>query len=183
LALSGKEEPKPSLIKNCISNIQNSSSIFLAAIMKHDDDVDGALFSHDETLILSWSSNMVRLWNAKDGSLAATMKHWDYVWGASFNKDETLILSWSGDSENKRGEVRLWNIAADYDFPNEHLTLMINVMTGTTMDDYGNVAVLSEEEWKLQKEEYIKIAKEHEKECKYKKANLYLRQKEYWGDN
>jgi WD40 repeat protein len=148
--------------------------------MKHDYSVNGALFDKDETLILSWSEdNTVRLWNAKDGSLAAEpMKHEDCVLGALFNKDETLILSWSEDNT-----VRLWNIAADYDFPNEHLTLMINVMTGTQMDDYGNVAALSEEEWKLQKKEYIKIAKEHEKECKYKKANLYLRQKEYWGDN
>ena len=108
----------------------------------------------------------------------AEMKHDGSVYGARFNRDETFILSWSWDKT-----VRLWNIAADYDFTNEHLPLMINVMTGTKMDDYGNVTALSEEEWKKQKTEYIKIAKEHEKECKYKKANLYLRQKEYWGDD
>ena len=60
---------------------------------------------------------------------------------------------------------------------------MINVMTGTQMDDYGNLAALNKDEWEGQKKEYIEVAKEHLKTCKYKKANFYLRQKAYWGDD
>ncbi|RMD52511.1 MAG: hypothetical protein D6828_05635, partial [Nitrospirae bacterium] len=151
----------------------------LIATMKHDSEVKGALFNKDETRILSWSGDRtVRLWDAKNGSLIATMKHDSEVYDALFNRDETRILSWSEDKT-----VRLWNIQADYDFPKEHLPLLVEVMTGTKMDDYGNVTVLSKDEWEKRKKEYIKIAEEHLKTCKYKEANLYLKQKQLWGVN
>jgi len=177
MAKSAQEEPKAVAIKNNIFNIQNTGKTFLASQFYHDAYINGAIFNKDESLILSWiADNTVRLWNAKDGSLTAHMKY-DYsssVDGAKFNKDESLILSWGNT-------VRLWNIAVDYDFPNEHLPLMVNVMTGTKMDDYGNLTVLTKDEWEAQKAEYIKVAEEHLKSCKYKSGNLYLRQKEYWG--
>ncbi len=50
-------------------------------------------------------------------------------------------LLWSED-----GTARLWDISADYDFPGEHLPLLVEVMTGTSMDDMGNVTVLNPEE-------------------------------------
>jgi len=51
----------------------------------------------------------------------------------------------------------------------------------TKMENYGNVTGLSKDEWEIQKAEYIKVAEEHLKTCKYKSGNLYLKQKEYWG--
>jgi len=52
----------------------------------------------------------------------------------------------------------------------------------TAMDDYDNVRALNTEEWETRKQEYIKIAEEHLKTCKYKSANIYLnRQKPFWG--
>ena len=155
----------------------------------------GASFNKDSSLTLSWGiywdwlisikelelveADSIIIWNAKDGVPAADfMKHDGDVNGALFNHDETRILSWSDDKT-----VRLWNIAADYDFPNEHLPLLVNVMTVTQMDDYGYVTALNKAEWEKQKKEYIKIAKEHLKTCKYKEANLYLKQRKYWGDD
>jgi WD40 repeat protein len=153
--------------------------------MKHDYSVYGAVFNHDYTRILTWSRDYesgakgtARLWDATDGaSIGLPMKHDRYVNGALFNKDETRILTWGGD-----GKARLWNISVDNDFPQEYLPLTVEVATGTTMDDYGNVTASSKRKWEEQRAEYIRIAEEHLKHCKYKSANIYSNyQKPYWG--
>lgn len=69
--------------------------------------------------------------------------------------------------------MRLWNIGIDYDFPREYLPLLVEVRTGTRMDEYGNIFVLSGEEWEAKRKEYVRIAENHLKTCKYKDANLY----------
>ncbi|MDM8523359.1 hypothetical protein QUF80_08305, partial [Desulfococcaceae bacterium HSG8] len=146
--------------------------------MKHESYVNGAVFSKDESRILTWSADgTTRLWNASDGKpLSEPMKHEGSVWGAVFSKDESRILTWSSD-----GTARVWDIGADYDFPPEHLPLLVEVATGTAMDDAGNISVLSKDEWEARKEKYIEIAENHLKTCKYPKANMYVRQKRAWG--
>ncbi len=143
--------------------------------MKHRDNVRGAEFSKDESLILTWSKDgTVHLWN-KDGTPAwHPMKH-RYINGAAFSKDESLILSWGDDAK-----MRLWDIGADYDFPDEHSELLVQAVTGTKTDDSGNVTALSCKEWEGLREKYKEIAERHLKECKYKPANLYLKQKKLW---
>jgi len=49
-------------------------------------------------------------------------------------------------------------------------------MTGTAMDDVGNVTVLSSEAWLKRKEHYIDIAEKHLETCQYTHANRYVRQ-------
>ncbi|OQX08789.1 MAG: hypothetical protein BWK80_47710, partial [Desulfobacteraceae bacterium IS3] len=99
------------------------------------------------------------------------------VRGAVFDKNESRILTWSYD-----GTARVWDIGADYDFPPEHFPLLVEVATGTAMNDNtGDVSVLSKNEWEARKQEYIEIAEEHLKTCKYPKANMYVRQKQAWG--
>ena len=75
--------------------------------MSHDDDfggVDGATFSADGSLILTWSfDNTARLWNAEDGAEVLRMNHDEPVEGAKFSADESSILTWSRD-----GTARLW---------------------------------------------------------------------------
>ena len=105
------------------------------------------------------------------------MKHDSFVSGAVFNKDETHILAWS-----EFGKARLWNIEVDEDFPKKYLQLMVKVVTATSIDDYGNIITLSKNEWEKYKENYIRIAEEHEKVCKHKNANIYLNhQKPNWN--
>ncbi len=103
------------------------------------------------------------------------MKHKKSVNGAVFSRDESRILTWSDD-----GTARLWEVGADYDFPPEHLPLLVEVATGTTMDDSGNVSVISKDQWEERKQKYIKIAEKHMKTCKYKEHNLYVKQKQAW---
>ena len=71
------------------------------------------------------------------------MQHEGWVLGAMFSSDDRLILTWSQD-----GTVRLWDISVDYDFPPEHLPLLVEVSTGTTMDDLGNITELNADESK-----------------------------------
>ena len=70
-----------------------------------------------------------------------------------------------------------------YNFPKEHLPLLVEVCTGTAMDDFGNVRALNKEEWETRKLEYIRISEDHLKTCKHRSANIYLnRQKLFWGE-
>nr|VFK32167.1 MAG: hypothetical protein BECKMB1821G_GA0114241_11046 [Candidatus Kentron sp. MB]VFK34602.1 MAG: hypothetical protein BECKMB1821I_GA0114274_107714 [Candidatus Kentron sp. MB] len=97
------------------------------------------------------------------------MNHGD-VNGVEFSPDESRILTWSPD-----GTASLWDLSVDYDFPVAHIPLQVEVMTGTTMNDYGAVSALSTEEWKKKKTKYERIARDHAAQCRYKKANLYLK--------
>ncbi len=149
--------------------------------MEHEYRVDGAIFSKDESLILTWSrGGTARLWNARDGTLAFQPMEYKYgVDGAIFNKDGSLILTWSRDGTAHL----LGNYKADYDFPKEYLPLLVEVATGTTMDDISIVHSLTTDDWKKRREKYKEIAEEHLKTCKYKEANIYLKQKQFWdGD-
>ena len=156
-----------------------SDGSFIGQPMKHDSSVSGAMFTQDETRILTWSADgTARLWDASDGStIGQPMKHDSSVSGAMFTQDETRILTWSA-----AGTARLWNIEVDEDFPKEHIPLMVQVATGTVIDDYGNVTTLSKKKLEELREKYIRIAKEHLKNCKHKSANIYLNyQKSNWG--
>ena len=76
--------------------------------MAHDGSVSGALFSRDESRILSWSyDKTLRLWDAATGApIGPAMRHDGSVSGALFSRDESRILSWSYDKT-----LRLWDAA------------------------------------------------------------------------
>jgi hypothetical protein len=103
------------------------------------------------------------------------LRHDERVLGAAWNHDESLILTWSKDNT-----ARLWNTKADIDFPQEYLPLLVEVMTGTTMDEAGNITVLTLDQWQQRRDAYIDIAERHLTMCKHRGANLYLKQKPVW---
>jgi WD40 repeat protein len=72
------------------------------------ESITGAVFSRDESHILSWGGDdTVRLWEAVTGrALIPAMHHEGSVQGAAFSRDDSRILSWGGD-----GAVRLWDAA------------------------------------------------------------------------
>jgi hypothetical protein len=75
----------------------------------------------------------------------------------------------------------MWSIEGDEDFPKEHLSLMVKVATGNSMDDYGNIIILNKNEWEQYKADYVRVAEEHIKTCTHKNANFYLKyQKPNW---
>jgi WD40 repeat protein len=73
---------------------------------RHDSVIYGAVFSNDETRILTWSADKTaRLWNVKTGAqIGPALTHDGSVGGAVFSRDETRILTWSTDKT-----ARLWN--------------------------------------------------------------------------
>ncbi|MEE8583573.1 MAG: hypothetical protein V3T83_01855, partial [Acidobacteriota bacterium] len=146
------------------------------AVLKHEGPVQGAAFSRDEARVLTYSDDgTARLWKAKDGSPLEVLEHDGPVWGAVFSRDESRVLSYSSD-----GTARIWDIQSDLDFPVEYLPLLVEVATGTTMDERGFVTALNDATWKQKRKEYIDIADDHLKLCQYRRANLYLEQKRYW---
>ena len=142
--------------------------------MSHDTqfymELTGVDFSHDERLILSWGKDgRALIWHAQDGTLFKTLTHDKPVLGAIFNEDDSQVLTLSED-----GIVRLWDIGADYDFPKESLPLLVQVMTGTTINELGNVRGLKQGEWETLNQRYRSISEEHLKTCQYQKNNLDL---------
>jgi WD40 repeat protein len=146
--------------------------------MWHEDSVVGATFSNDERLILTWSNDhTARLWHTRDGSPAARpMVQAGPITGATFSKDERFVSTWSRGDKT----TRLWDVEADYDFPGEYLPLLVEVVTGTEMDSFGNVHAIDIQRWQEKKQQYIGIAEKHLRTCKYLSANLYVRQKTLW---
>ncbi len=117
-----------------------------------------------------------RVWNVNDGSAAFPkfMQILPFTDNLTFSPEGSHVLDWSGNS------VRLLDISADYDFPAEHLPLLVEIATGTTIDDLGNVTALGSDEWPKRKAEYIAVAERHLKTCHFRNANFYMRQKQLW---
>jgi WD40 repeat protein/energy-coupling factor transporter ATP-binding protein EcfA2 len=145
--------------------------------IRQDEPVRGAVFSRNDSLILVWDSDCVRLWNTADGSPAGPpLRPEGETVHASFSPGEDLLLTQGAD-----GTVQSWDIDADYDFPREHWPLLVEVATGTAVDEKtGRVKGLSADEWKEKRAVYREVAAEHLRSCRHQKANLYRRQKGLW---
>jgi WD40 repeat protein len=117
-----------------------------------------------------------RVWHVNDGSIASPkfLQILPFTDNLTFSPEGSHVLVWSGDS------VQLLDISADYDFPPEHLPLLVEALTGTSMDDVGNVTVLGSEAWPKRKAEYAALAEKHLEACQYGNANFYARQKQDW---
>jgi len=72
----------------------------------HQGDVNGAVFSQDDTHILTWSADdTARVWDSGSGqALTPPLEHEEYINGAVFSQDETRILTWSDDDT-----ARVWD--------------------------------------------------------------------------
>jgi hypothetical protein len=78
-------------------------------------------------------------------------------------------------------DVFLSHTSEDFDFPRDHIRHLVEVVTGTVMDDVDNVSALHPEEWAKRKTQHRKVAEQHLITCEYRDANLYLRQQRIWG--
>ena len=84
------------------------------------------------------------------------------------------ILTWSYD-----GNVRLWDVPGDLDFPSEKYILQTQALTGTRFDPVlRQITVIPVEEWRALQKEYLEFAQEHAQACEYLRQNVYLR---FWG--
>jgi len=140
--------------------------------LKHESAVYGAVFSKNESRILTWSSDKtVRLWDARTGNqLGPALKHEGAVFSAAFEKDESRILTWSKDNPAK-----LWDIAVDLDFPADQIKNWVRTVTGTELDvDSRQLKNIEPERWRRMKADYERVAFAHARVCKYRRANQWL---------
>lgn len=76
--------------------------------LKHGDVLNGAVFSRDDSRVLTWGEDgFAKLWNSADGTQLAVMDMGAEVDGALFSPDESRIVTWGGS--DTRGVARLWD--------------------------------------------------------------------------
>jgi WD40 repeat protein len=137
----------------------------------HGNSIKGATFNNDSTLILTWSDdNTVRIWDANTGrAVGPTFRHQKAVNGARFNSDETQILTWSND-----GTARIWDIGLDLGYPKNKIKLQVAAITGTIFNpktfEFERLDPRQREE---KNREYMKVASEHYKKCRYRRFNIW----------
>jgi WD40 repeat protein len=128
----------------------------VAAAMAHGADVMGASLSSDERLLLTWTrSGVVMLWNVRDGSPTGVMlRHPRSPYGvrARFHPDGARILTWFADRS-----ARLWETSWHPLLPARHLPTQVSALTGTVIDDLGQVRVLSAAAWRSALNDYQTI--------------------------
>ncbi len=159
----------------------------------HDKYVTGGIFNNNGKKLLTWSftGRTVKLTNleVKEPVVPPFIIDDGGIMGAVFTSDDSKILTWSryeSTSQEERlgiDKLRLWDIEIDDDFPPRHLLLFVEVATLSTMDESGNLWVLSREQLENRKKKYIQISEEHiNNKCKYKNVNFYLQhQKMAWN--
>jgi hypothetical protein len=54
-------------------------------------------------------------------------------------------------------------------------------VTGTAMDDFGNIRALDAQVWNERREQYIKLAEKHLQACEFETVNLYKAERQVWG--
>jgi WD40 repeat protein len=121
---------------------------------KHDYPVTGALFTCDESRVLSWSvDGAVKLWDVTHVEPLQVWKHDGPVTGALFTPDDSRVLSWSAD-----GALNLW----DASLQNPSLTpaeqvLELEVRSATRLGPDGQPRTLTSSEWQSRAESYAEI--------------------------
>ncbi len=78
-----------------------------ARIWDYGTVIKGARFIREESSVLAWSTDDIRLWNVSSASPSQVWKH-ENVTGVVCNKSENLVLSWSYE-----GDIRMWAIDSD----------------------------------------------------------------------
>ncbi len=90
--------------------IWNIESEKVLKTFKYNNFLNDAIFTKDETKILSWGGDYknkgeIKLWDINKTEPLIVFKHNKFVKGAIFSKDEKRILSWSEDDT-----IKLWDI-------------------------------------------------------------------------
>ncbi len=141
--------------------------------MTHELEVFDAVFNPDGNLILTASKDKTaRLWEAGTGRpIGAPFHHRDAVSSAVFSPDGKKVLTADWNQT-----ARVWNIGADFDFSADLFKLQARVMTGCELNTTTNeIQLIQTDHWNKLKADYLTLAREHYKICKYPESNLWRR--------
>ncbi len=139
----------------------------------HQKTVREAEFSDEERRIFTWSEDgSARFWNSRDGSPASiSLLSTGPLRNAELSGSGEYALSW-GENDNV---IKIWKLYPDGMFSvhttsipiateketaflKEFLPLLVEVVSGTSMDNNGNLRLLSPREWYARRENYLKLA-------------------------
>lgn len=145
--------------------------------LRHSAPIRGVQTTGSGEWFLTWTEDgVVHLWSSTDGGrVAPPMRHGPLA-GAFFTSLEQAILSWGDGSADGAtgGHYKRWDISADYDFALEALPTVVRALTGADYDEAGRLRVLTHDEWRRSRDEYERIAAQHQAECRFPSRSLAL---------
>src|SRR5262249_46661564 len=110
-------------------------------------------FSPDGKAVLTGSVRTARLWSAASGQvLTPPMRHQGYIRGVAFSPDGKTVLTGSDDKTARlwwRPVATKWNV--------KRIKVWTAVLTGTEMDDHGNVHVLDATTWLRRRHQFMRL--------------------------
>jgi hypothetical protein len=111
-------------------------------------------FSPDGKALLTGSSDKTaRLWSAASGqALTPPLRHQSPVFAVAFSPDGKAILTGSWDNT-----ARLWQRPQAVKGDVKRIKLWTQVLTGTAMDDHGNLHVLDANTWQQRRQQFMQL--------------------------
>jgi WD40 repeat protein len=117
--------------------------------MKHNGRVIGALLSQDGNKVLTWSlDDTAQLWDSNTGDAISKPMHHKKIAAASFGRSEHSILTWSSATSS----LLQWTLPDLTNLSDNSSVKRLEVQTGVTLDESGQVIVLSPKQWKEKRE-------------------------------
>jgi dipeptidyl aminopeptidase/acylaminoacyl peptidase len=122
--------------------------------LRHQGRVTAVAFRPDGKAVLTGSDDgTARLWLAATGKeLTPPMRHEGYVYAVAFSPDGKAVLTGSTD-----GRARLWRIPVAVKGNVKRITVWTQVITGTEMDDNGNLHVLDAQTWQRRRQQFMQL--------------------------
>lgn len=94
--------------------------------INNDESIDGAAWSPDETMIVSWSQSWAKVWDASNGALLHTLNTDSYLTDARWSPNSRYILV----EDIRENQARIWDVTNG----EEVLTIPGTAMWDTTGD-------------------------------------------------
>ena len=119
--------------------------------------------NQDEMLMIAHSFSTAEVRDGRSGQpiLPTLRLRWpnDDVYreegGQLVSDDGTRIVDWNG-----QGRIRVWNLWTDYAWPRDRLRLRLEVLTGTRLNSFDEIELLSREEWEKARAAYEAVRPE-----------------------
>lgn len=125
----------------------------------------GGMYSNltqDETRLVAHSFSAAEVRDGRTGQLILPLRlRWpnDDLYregdGELVSEDGTRIVDWNGE-----GRIRVWNLWTEYDWPRDQLRTRLEAMTGTRLNSFDEIELLSREEWERARVTYDAIRRE-----------------------
>lgn len=112
-------------------------------VCKHEERVAGAVFTLDESRVLSWSTDgSLKLWDVTRTEPLHVRKHGQAIKGARFTRDASRILAWSVDRT-----VKLWYSREILALTSDELLIDRDFRSASRLNSAGQLVPMKYDEW------------------------------------